>query len=541
MPDRITIYRAARSARLCAPRTRWSSRCGSPSSTRSATTSASTTTGSTSSGYGLSRLRHRTRGRFPRKLLNEGEEIVLDLRPHWWFMAEPTAALLGSIVLGIVVLRGDQGRRRRGRPGRPRRRRADRVLPRLVPRALRSKWVTTNFVVTTDRVVYRHGVLAKHGIEIPLEKINTVFFNQSIFERMLGAGDLAIESAGERGSRDLHRHPQAVDRAERDLQADGGEREPQVRPGRAGPSTTRSRPSPATRRAAAVDPRADREARRAAPPRGHLRRGVRARRRPSCSAACDAAASSASSRRSPRRCSRGASARRRDPLLRAARAAARSAAPRTPTSRPSWPCRPTWSCCATRRTAGGRRRARGRGRRGPHVVIRSVADVGPSSTASPARLGVARSGRLATAPATAGRRRRAFVPIWRRPWMTLTPTPTASSRARRHLGDRQRLRRRRRSATPRRPSTRRRHAAPTSSSPRASRTRSGSATWRSSNESRRSRWSTARTCSGGASAPRREPKNGHRQASRTPARSTSTLTTTRFGRSKSMQRPPGCR
>ena len=39
------------------------------------------------------------------------------------------------------------------------------------------KWVTTNFVVTTDRLIYRHGVLSKHGIEIPLERVNTVFFS----------------------------------------------------------------------------------------------------------------------------------------------------------------------------------------------------------------------------------------------------------------------------------------------------------------------------------------------------------------------------
>ena len=49
-------------------------------------------------------------------------------------------------------------------------------------------------------MIHRYGVVAKHGIEIPLERINTVFFNQSIFERLLGAGDLGIESAGERGA-----------------------------------------------------------------------------------------------------------------------------------------------------------------------------------------------------------------------------------------------------------------------------------------------------------------------------------------------------
>src|SRR5436190_2006354 len=61
------------------------------------------------------------------------------------------------------------------------------------------KWISTQFVVTNDRVIHRVGVISKRGIEIPLERINTVFFKQGIFERMIGAGDLGIESAGERG------------------------------------------------------------------------------------------------------------------------------------------------------------------------------------------------------------------------------------------------------------------------------------------------------------------------------------------------------
>ncbi|HEX2383062.1 MAG TPA: PH domain-containing protein [Acidimicrobiales bacterium] len=135
---------------------------------------------------------------FPPKLLNENEEVVLDLRPHWWFMAGPTAALVGSIVLGIVVLMdaGDEGIGQ-----------GIKILTALIVigclvwfgiRYL--QWVSTNFVVTTDRVVHRVGVIAKHGIEIPLERINTVFFRQSIFERLFGLGDLGIESAGERGA-----------------------------------------------------------------------------------------------------------------------------------------------------------------------------------------------------------------------------------------------------------------------------------------------------------------------------------------------------
>ena len=134
---------------------------------------------------------------FPRKLINPGEEVVLDLRPHWWYMAEPTVALLGATALGIfrwqVDIDGTLG---------------DvlsyaaivLILVCLLWFAVRyARWVTTNFVVTSERVIFRVGVLAKRGIEIPLERINTVFFNQTIFERMLGAGDLAIESGGETG------------------------------------------------------------------------------------------------------------------------------------------------------------------------------------------------------------------------------------------------------------------------------------------------------------------------------------------------------
>ena len=36
---------------------------------------------------------------FPAKHLNEGEEIVIDTHPHWWYLAGPTAAV-------VVVLSG---------------------------------------------------------------------------------------------------------------------------------------------------------------------------------------------------------------------------------------------------------------------------------------------------------------------------------------------------------------------------------------------------------------------------------------------------
>jgi uncharacterized membrane protein YdbT with pleckstrin-like domain len=130
---------------------------------------------------------------FPRRLLNEGEEVILDLRPHWSFFlgragllllavaALVAVAALGAadwvlLVVGVLVLV---------------------ALARLVARY--AVWTTSEFVVTTDRLILRSGVVSKRGIEIPLERVNTVFFSQRLRERLLRYGDLVVESGGERG------------------------------------------------------------------------------------------------------------------------------------------------------------------------------------------------------------------------------------------------------------------------------------------------------------------------------------------------------
>ena len=42
---------------------------------------------------------------FPKHLLTEDEDLVLDLRPHWWFLA-PAGALLALVTLlgGLVLV-----------------------------------------------------------------------------------------------------------------------------------------------------------------------------------------------------------------------------------------------------------------------------------------------------------------------------------------------------------------------------------------------------------------------------------------------------
>ena len=125
-------------------------------------------------------------------MLNEDEDIVLDLHPHWWFLVGPIVATLAASALAVLLARVE----------------VDYVwliglvalvvaLVWLFVRYL--KWRTTNFVLTTDRLIHRAGVLAKQGREIPLERINDLTVNQSLFERIIRAGDVLIESGGERG------------------------------------------------------------------------------------------------------------------------------------------------------------------------------------------------------------------------------------------------------------------------------------------------------------------------------------------------------
>ena len=136
---------------------------------------------------------------FPRQYLHESEDILIDRRPHVWFMVAPAAAFLVALVLGLVLAQ-------KANPANGSVNGwitwfvlAVMVLTFVWFARTFVKWRTTNFVVTTDRLIYRSGVVAKKGKEIPLERINDISFNQSVLERIIGGGDLLIESGGEQG------------------------------------------------------------------------------------------------------------------------------------------------------------------------------------------------------------------------------------------------------------------------------------------------------------------------------------------------------
>ena len=134
---------------------------------------------------------------FPRKLLIESEELVLELRPHWIALVMPAIVTILVIVgWSLAVANGpDSGTGH------------DAVFWGATAVAIFVliwfpvrkfiAWVTSYFVVTSDRVIHREGWIAKRSMEIPLEAINDVRFHQGVFERMIGAGDLKAAAGGE--------------------------------------------------------------------------------------------------------------------------------------------------------------------------------------------------------------------------------------------------------------------------------------------------------------------------------------------------------
>jgi hypothetical protein len=70
-------------------------------------------------------------------------------------------------------------------------------------------WRTTHYVFTTHRVLIRRGILHHTGRDISLQRISDVGFRQSLWDRIVRAGTLTIESAGEHGQETLHDIPRS--------------------------------------------------------------------------------------------------------------------------------------------------------------------------------------------------------------------------------------------------------------------------------------------------------------------------------------------
>jgi len=134
---------------------------------------------------------------YPTKLLTEGETVVREFRPHWKVLILPVLSTIAMIVVVILLTSWDW------LDARPTIRLIVLgivVLVWLVYAGSRVlNWRFTQYVLTTERLIVRTGIISKHGKEIPLENINDVGFSQGPIERTLRYGDVLIESAGEHG------------------------------------------------------------------------------------------------------------------------------------------------------------------------------------------------------------------------------------------------------------------------------------------------------------------------------------------------------
>ncbi len=185
---------------------------------------------------------------YPRRLLNEGEEIVLDLKPHWMYVVPTILVWLGATVASAVIW-SVSGQSWMGWVT------LIVFLALGVNAAVRwSKWVTTSFTVTNDRIMFRQGMVAKSGVEIPLERIMNVNFKQSIWERIIGAGDLLIESGGKDGQSRFSdvRKPELVSK-EIHEQANHYEEKPERRAAAAAAAASNLPPPPAPAASAPSD------------------------------------------------------------------------------------------------------------------------------------------------------------------------------------------------------------------------------------------------------------------------------------------------
>jgi hypothetical protein len=141
---------------------------------------------------------------FPRRLLADDEEVVLELRPHWSSLGWPlpafaasVAALVAAVVAwpsGPVAVAYVLGAL------------CGLCLLALVGRSIRRS--TTSLVLTTSRLVQRSGILGRRGRDVRLERINEISYHQTLRQRFLGTGQLFVEVGGDRGELQFDHVPQ---------------------------------------------------------------------------------------------------------------------------------------------------------------------------------------------------------------------------------------------------------------------------------------------------------------------------------------------
>lgn len=146
---------------------------------------------------------------FPDDSLTADEHVVLHLHPHWKAMIGPvfwTVVAGGGVIAASIWLGSDTAAK------------VGLIAVGAVAVALFLwlafwpflVWRSTHFVFTNERVLLRQGIFNREQRDIPLARVNDVSSKQSLLDRVLGCGNLTVESAGERGQSVLTDIPKVV-------------------------------------------------------------------------------------------------------------------------------------------------------------------------------------------------------------------------------------------------------------------------------------------------------------------------------------------
>jgi membrane protein YdbS with pleckstrin-like domain len=146
----------------------------------------------------------------PRKFLNEDEELLAELKPHWIFLFGPLFTSIGVWAVIIVIL--IVWRNPPGWTNYPV------VILALIPglwllgRYVR--WRSYDVALTSTRILVRQGILGRDTVQLRLQRITEVNIRQELVERILGTGSLVISVQGEDDSMTLEymRKPAVVQR-----------------------------------------------------------------------------------------------------------------------------------------------------------------------------------------------------------------------------------------------------------------------------------------------------------------------------------------
>jgi len=142
----------------------------------------------------------------PRKLLVEGEDVVLSMRTHAKALILPAVVLIVLAAIGgfLTAILGDSSVEQWV------------VLAIWVAIALGmivwsvapfARWLTTEYTVTSKRVISTSGVFSRTGRAIPLHRVNDVTFEKGLLDRLLGCGTLVVSDASEQTGMQLRDVP----------------------------------------------------------------------------------------------------------------------------------------------------------------------------------------------------------------------------------------------------------------------------------------------------------------------------------------------